>query len=208
MDVDKIGFTGSTEVGHLVMKAAAESNLKSVSLELGGKSPLVICEDADLDNAVAAAQVGVFFNQGQVCTASSRIFVHESIHDEFVRKLVAATKKRTQGNPFTDVQMGPQVSKEQHETVYGYIKAGKREGAKCVIGGKKAGDKGYFIQPTIFTDVTDDNDHREGGDLWPCNVHPEVQEPRRCHSPGQQHHLRARCGDLHRRHPEDVQVRR
>eukprot|EP01060_Flectonema_neradi_P004067 TRINITY_DN1268_c15_g1_i1.p1 TRINITY_DN1268_c15_g1~~TRINITY_DN1268_c15_g1_i1.p1 ORF type:complete len:515 (+),score=146.39 TRINITY_DN1268_c15_g1_i1:52-1596(+) len=156
MDVDKVGFTGSTSVGHLIMKAAAESNLKSVSLELGGKSPLVICEDADIDNAVAAAQVGVFFNQGQVCTASSRIFVHEKVHDEFVRKLVAATKKRTQGNPFDDVNMGPQVSKEQFDIVYGYIKKGKEEGANCILGGKKGNDKGYFIQPTIFTGVDDD----------------------------------------------------
>eukprot|EP01064_Diplonema_japonicum_P033367 TRINITY_DN6547_c0_g1_i2.p1 TRINITY_DN6547_c0_g1~~TRINITY_DN6547_c0_g1_i2.p1 ORF type:complete len:514 (+),score=199.06 TRINITY_DN6547_c0_g1_i2:50-1591(+) len=157
MDVDKIGFTGSTAIGHVIMKAAAESNLKSVSLELGGKSPLVICEDADLDNAVAAAQVGVFFNQGQVCTASSRVFVHENVHDEFVRKLVEATKKRVQGNPFSaDVQMGPQVSEEQFNTVYGYIKKGKAEGANCVVGGKKAHSKGYFIQPTVFTNVTDD----------------------------------------------------
>eukprot|EP01061_Rhynchopus_euleeides_P009060 TRINITY_DN1821_c0_g1_i16.p1 TRINITY_DN1821_c0_g1~~TRINITY_DN1821_c0_g1_i16.p1 ORF type:complete len:526 (+),score=256.98 TRINITY_DN1821_c0_g1_i16:52-1578(+) len=155
MDVDKIGFTGSTSVGHLIMKAAAESNLKSVSLELGGKSPLVVCEDANIDNAVAAAQVGVFFNQGQVCTASSRIFVHESVHDEFVKKLVAATRKRTQGNPFEDVQMGPQVSKEQFDVVYGYIQKGKQEGAQCVAGGKKTSGDGYFIQPTIFTGVED-----------------------------------------------------
>ena len=155
MDVDKIGFTGSTAVGHIIMKAAAESNLKSVTLELGGKSPLIICDDADIDNAVAAAQVGVFFNQGQVCTASSRIFVHESIKDEFIRKLVAATKKRTQGDPFEDVNMGPQVSKEQFDTVYGYIQKGKQEGARCVAGGKRTSGKGYFIQPTIFTEVED-----------------------------------------------------
>ena len=156
MDVDKIGFTGSTAIGHVIMKAAASSNLKSVSLELGGKSPLIICEDAILDDAVAAAQVGVFFNQGQVCTASSRIFVHESVHDEFVRKLVAATKKRTQGNPFDDVQMGPQVSKEQFDIVYGYIQKGKQEGAHLACGGRKTNGKGYFIEPTIFTKVDDE----------------------------------------------------
>eukprot|EP01063_Lacrimia_lanifica_P000312 TRINITY_DN1014_c0_g1_i3.p1 TRINITY_DN1014_c0_g1~~TRINITY_DN1014_c0_g1_i3.p1 ORF type:complete len:519 (+),score=287.39 TRINITY_DN1014_c0_g1_i3:63-1619(+) len=156
MEVDKIGFTGSTAVGHIIMKDAAESNLKSVTLELGGKSPLVICEDADMDEAVAAAQVGVFFNQGQVCTASSRIFVHESIHDEFVAKLVAATKQRTQGNPFEDVMMGPQVSQEQFDIVNGYIAKGKAQGARLACGGKKTKGKGYYIQPTIFTEVSDD----------------------------------------------------
>jgi aldehyde dehydrogenase (NAD+) len=156
MDVDKVAFTGSTEVGHIIMQQAAKSNLKRVSLELGGKSPLVICEDADLDAAVAATQVGIFFNQGQVCTASSRVFVQESIYERFIEKLVSATRKRTQGNPFQDVNMGPQVSEEQWNRVYGYIQKGKQEGAKCATGGKKVGDRGYFIAPTIFTDVTDD----------------------------------------------------
>jgi aldehyde dehydrogenase (NAD+) len=155
-DVDKVAFTGSTEVGKIVMETAAKSNMKRVSLELGGKSPLIICEDADIDDAVAAAQVGVFFNQGQVCTASSRIFVHERIYDQFVEKLVAATKRRTQGNPFKDVSMGPQVSAEQQETVWRYIKTGKREGADCVLGGKQIEDNGYFIQPTIFVNVRDE----------------------------------------------------
>lgn len=155
-DIDKVAFTGSTEVGRIVMQAAAKSNLKKCSLELGGKSPLIINDDADIEAAVAAAQVGVFFNQGQVCTASSRIFVHERIYDTFVSKLVAASKKRTQGNPFKDVNMGPQVSAEQQETVWSFIKAGKKEGADCVLGGKRVEEAGYFIQPTIFTNVTDD----------------------------------------------------
>jgi aldehyde dehydrogenase (NAD+) len=156
MDIDKVAFTGSTDIGKIVMEAAAKSNLKRCSLELGGKSPLIICDDADIDDAVAAAQVGVFFNQGQVCTASSRIYVQERIYEQFVEKLVAATKKRTQGNGFKDVNMGPQVSAEQQETVWKYIKAGKREGANCVVGGKPVEEAGYFIQPTIFTDVQDD----------------------------------------------------
>jgi aldehyde dehydrogenase (NAD+) len=155
MGIDKVAFTGSTEVGKIIMESAAKSNLKRCSLELGGKSPLIIHEDANLDNAVAAAQVGVFFNQGQVCTASSRIFVHEKIHDAFVEKLVAATKKRTQGDPFHDVHMGPQVSSEQQGIVWSYIEAGKAEGAQCVAGGEKVQHDGYFIQPTIFTDVQD-----------------------------------------------------
>lgn len=155
-DLDKVAFTGSTEVGKIIMQAAAKSNLKRCSLELGGKSPLIIMDDADIEQAVAAAQVGVFFNQGQVCTASSRIFVHERIHDEFVEKLVSATRKRTQGNGFKDVMMGPQVSQEQQETVWKYIKKGKQEGADCIVGGRPVEEKGYFIQPTIFTNVKDD----------------------------------------------------
>jgi aldehyde dehydrogenase (NAD+) len=155
-DVDKVAFTGSTEVGKIVMAECART-MKRVSMELGGKSPLIICEDADIDEAVAAAQVGVFFNQGQVCTASSRIFVHERIYDAFVDKLVAATRIRTQGNPFKDVSMGPQVSQEQKETVWNFIKLGKKEGAHCVIGGKlNDSERGYFVPPTIFTNVTDD----------------------------------------------------
>jgi aldehyde dehydrogenase (NAD+) len=155
-DVDKVAFTGSTEVGKIVMAECAKT-MKRVSMELGGKSPLIVCEDADIDAAVAAAQVGVFFNQGQVCTASSRIFVHERVYDTFVEKLVAATRTRTQGNPFKDVTMGPQVSVEQRDTVWNYIKVGKKEGAQCVIGGKlNDNERGYFVPPTIFTNVTDE----------------------------------------------------
>eukprot|EP00760_Papus_ankaliazontas_P027764 PhM_4_TR3439/c0_g1_i1/m.94171 len=155
MDVDKCAFTGSTEVGKIVMELAAKSNLKRVSLELGGKSPLIVCADADIDNAVAAAQVGIFFNQGQVCTASSRIFVHESIHDVFVQKFSAAAKARTQGNGFQDVSMGPQVSDEQHSRIMSYIEIGKREGAHVETGGTAVDGPGYFIRPTIFTNVDD-----------------------------------------------------
>ena len=154
-DIDKVAFTGSTEVGKIIMEGAAKT-LKRVTLELGGKSPLIINDDADIDAAVAAAQVGVFFNQGQVCTASSRIFVHERIYESFVRKLVEATGRRTQGNGFKDVNMGPQVSDEQYRTVWKYIESGKAEGARCVAGGQKVDSNGYFIQPTIFTEVQDD----------------------------------------------------
>jgi aldehyde dehydrogenase (NAD+) len=156
MDIDKVAFTGSTAVGKIIMESAAKSNIKKVTLELGGKSPMIINEDADIDAAVASAQVGVFFNQGQVCTASSRVFVHEKIYEQFQRKLTAATKARTQGNPFKDVNMGPQVSAEQRDIVWNYVKAGKRQGADCVAGGHKVEDNGYFIQPTIFSNVTDD----------------------------------------------------
>jgi aldehyde dehydrogenase (NAD+) len=153
-DVDKVAFTGSTEVGKIVTQTASKT-MKRVSMELGGKSPLIICEDADLDHAVACAQVGVFFNQGQVCTASSRIFVHEKVHDAFVAKLVESTKKRSQGNGMEKVDMGPQVSAEQRDTVWSYIESGKLEGATVATGGEAVNHPGYFIQPTIFTNVLD-----------------------------------------------------
>jgi len=156
MDVDKVAFTGSTEVGRIIQGLAAKSNLKRVTLELGGKSPLIICDDADIDAAIGAAQIGIFFNQGQVCTASSRIFVQEGIHDTFVKKFVEATQKRTQGDGFNPLnQMGPQVSEEQYDRVNHYIESGKDEGAKVACGGSKGEGAGYFIKPTIFTDVQD-----------------------------------------------------
>ena len=157
MDVDKIAFTGETGTGKIVMTAAAQSNLKRVSLELGGKSPNIVFADADLDAAVEGAYFGLFFNQGQCCTAGSRLFVQESIYDEFVTKMVAKAKSRRVGDPFdTSTEQGPQVSQEQFDRVMGYIDAGQKGGAKMLFGGQRVGDRGYFIQPTIFTDVKDD----------------------------------------------------
>lgn len=109
MKVDKVAFTGSTEVGHLIMEAAAKSNLKKVTLELGGKSAAIVCNDADIDKAVEDTHFGLFFNQGQVCSASSRIFVQEEVYDEFVSKSVIRAKTRTVGDPFGAVDQGPQV---------------------------------------------------------------------------------------------------
>ncbi len=157
MDVDKIAFTGETGTGKIVMTAAAQSNLKRVSLELGGKSPNVVFADADLDAAVEGAYFGLFFNQGQCCTAGSRLFVQESIYEEFVAKMVAKAKSRRVGDPFdTSTEQGPQVSQEQFDRVMGYIDAGQKGGAKMLFGGQRVGDRGYFIQPTVFTDVKDD----------------------------------------------------
>lgn len=156
MDVDKIAFTGSTLVGHLVMKAAASSNLKRVSLELGGKSPLIVMPDADLEQAATAAYVGLFLNQGQCCCASSRLFVHEDIYEKFVNVCVEQAKKRRVGDPFSsETEQGPQVDDIQFKKILGYIQKGKEEGAKCVAGGNRVGEKGYFIEPTVFTDVED-----------------------------------------------------
>jgi aldehyde dehydrogenase (NAD+) len=156
-DVDKVAFTGSTEVGHLIMKAAAETNLKRVTLELGGKSPNIVFADADMDEAIEGSHQALFFNQGQCCCAGSRLFVEEKCYDEFVEKSVARAKKRTVGNPFDKTtEQGPQVDQDQFDKVMSYIDSGKQEKANLATGGKRVGDKGYFIEPTVFTDVRDD----------------------------------------------------
>jgi aldehyde dehydrogenase (NAD+) len=157
MDVDKIAFTGETGTGKIVMTAAAQSNLKRVSLELGGKSPNVVFADADLDAAVEGAYFGLFFNQGQCCCAGSRLYVQESVYDEFVSKIAAKAKARKVGDPFDPaVEQGPQVSGEQMDRILGYIDAGKKDGARMLSGGGRIGDKGYFVQPTVFCDVQDE----------------------------------------------------
>jgi aldehyde dehydrogenase (NAD+) len=155
-DVDKVAFTGSTEVGKLIMQAAARSNLKRVTLELGGKSPNVIFADADLDAAIEGAFFGLFFNQGQCCCAGSRLFVQESIHDEFLERMVTRVKKQRVGDPFDmKTTQGPQVSQEQFDKVMGYIDSGKQQGATLATGGARHGKQGYFIAPTVFSDVQD-----------------------------------------------------
>ena len=157
MDVDKIAFTGSTEVGKLVVKASQESNLKRVSLELGGKSPNVIFADADIKAAIGGAMGAIFFHQGQVCVAGSRLFVEKKVHDQVVEALVGAVKTIKVGNGLDPASnMGPLVSSEQQNRVCGYIESGKQQGAKVAVGGSKLGDKGFYVQPTIFTDVKDD----------------------------------------------------
>jgi aldehyde dehydrogenase (NAD+) len=156
MDVDKVAFTGSTEVGHLIMKAAAESNLKRVTLELGGKSPNIIFADADMDKAIEGSHQALFFNQGQACCAGSRLFVEEKCYDEVVEKSVARAKKRTVGDPFDkSTEQGPQVDNDQFKKIMGYIESGKQEKATLKTGGSRVGDKGYFIEPTVFADVKD-----------------------------------------------------
>jgi aldehyde dehydrogenase (NAD+) len=157
MGVDKVAFTGSTEVGHLIMEAAAKSNLKRVTLELGGKSPNIVFADTNLDEAVEGAHFGLFFNHGQCCCAGSRVFVEDKIYDQFVEKSGARARKRTVGDPFDpQTEQGPQVDQSQFDKVMGYIDSGRSEGAKLVCGGDRVGDRGYFIQPTVFSDVKDD----------------------------------------------------
>nr|AQM36713.2 aldehyde dehydrogenase [Crocus sativus] len=157
MDVDKLAFTGSTATGKVVLELAARSNLKPVTLELGGKSPMIILEDADIDNAVELAHFALFFNQGQCCCAGSRTFVHERIYDEFVEKSKARALRRVVGDPFRKgVEQGPQIDNEQFNKILHYIKLGMDSGASLVTGGDRLGSKGFYIQPTIFSDVQDD----------------------------------------------------
>jgi aldehyde dehydrogenase (NAD+) len=157
MEIDKVAFTGSTEVGRLIMEAAAKSNLKRITLELGGKSPNIIFEDTDLDEAVEGAHMGVFVNQGQSCCAGSRVFVEETIYEQFVEKSIARAQKRRVGDPLDPrTDQGPQVTQTQFDRVMGYIESGKSEGATLACGGERVGNRGYFIQPTVFADVTDD----------------------------------------------------
>ena len=156
MDVDKIAFTGGSATGRIIMQAASK-NLKRISLELGGKSPNIVFADSDIDSAVAGAMTGIFFNQGEVCCAGSRLFLEKSIHEEFVEKLSNKAANMRVGNPEDiSTQMGAQVSKEQFDKILGYIDTGKQEGAKLVTGGERCGEKGYFIRPTIF-DAVDNN---------------------------------------------------
>ncbi len=157
MDVDKVAFTGEGSTGQIIMEAAARSNLKRVSLELGGKSPNVVFADADLDAAVEGAYFGLFFNQGQCCCAGTRLFVEEKVHDQFVEKMLARARGRKLGDPFDmETEQGPQVSAEQMERVLGYVEAGKKEGAKLLAGGGRHGTAGYYVEPTIFTGVKDE----------------------------------------------------
>ncbi|KAI4198775.1 MAG: hypothetical protein LQ346_002703 [Caloplaca aetnensis] len=159
MGVDKIAFTGSTATGRQIMKSAAV-NLKNITLETGGKSPLLVFDDADLEQAAKWAHVGIMSNQGQICTATSRVLVQEGVYDKFV-ELFKETIKSTSvvGDPFKeDTFQGPQVTKAQYEKVLGYVESGKSEGATLAVGGKAykdAGGKGFFVEPTVFTGVKD-----------------------------------------------------
>lgn len=155
-EVDKIAFTGSTEIGKLI-GVNAMKNLKRVSLELGGKSPVVVMADADLEQAIPGAAMAIYFNQGQVCTAGSRLFVERKVFDK-VTEGIAAFAKQMKVGPGLDpsTQVGPLVSQEQQERVLRYIQSGFSEGAKALTGGKKVGATGCFVEPTIFVDVKPD----------------------------------------------------
>ncbi|KAL8714583.1 MAG: hypothetical protein Q9220_001531 [cf. Caloplaca sp. 1 TL-2023] len=162
LDVDKIAFTGSTATGRQIMKTAS-INMKNITLETGGKSPLIVFDDADLDQAAKWAHVGIMSNQGQICTATSRVLVQEGCYDKFVDLFKTAIKETSKvGDPFAESTFqGPQVTKAQFERVMGYIESGKSEGATLALGGKAfkdagvGGGKGFFVEPTVFTNVQD-----------------------------------------------------
>jgi aldehyde dehydrogenase (NAD+) len=157
MDIDKVAFTGSTVVGRTIMKAAAASNLKKVTLELGGKSPNIVFNDADIEQAISWVNFGIYFNHGQTCCAGTRIFVQEGIYDKFLEAFKKRALQNKVGDPFHhETFQGPQVSQLQFDRIMGYIQSGKEEGAKVEIGGERHGEKGYFIQPTVFSNVTAD----------------------------------------------------
>ncbi|THV04402.1 aldehyde dehydrogenase [Dendrothele bispora CBS 962.96] len=154
--IRRIAFTGSTLTGRKIQEASAKSNLKVVTLELGGKSPNIIFDDADLEQAIKWASTGIFANMGQLCCAGSRIFVQEGIYDAFMKGFSAAAQHLQQnaGDPFSGNALhGPQVSSTQFNRIMGYINSGKADGAQVYTGGKRHGNEGYFIQPTIFTEV-------------------------------------------------------
>ncbi len=152
-DVDKISFTGSPGVGKLIMENAAPF-VTRLTLELGGKSPNLIFEDADIDAAVKGSSAGIFFNSGQVCSAGSRILVQESVYDEFCERMVARSKSLKIGDPQDEkTYIGPVISQKQMNSIMGYIEAGKSEGATLKSGGDRVGTKGYFLEPTVFTEV-------------------------------------------------------
>lgn len=157
MDIDKVAFTGSTVVGRTIMKAAASSNLKKVTLELGGKSPNIVFNDADIEQTISWVNFGIYFNHGQCCCAGTRIFVQEGIYDKFLEAFKKRATANKVGDPF-DKQtfQGPQVSQLQFDRIMSYIESGKEEGATVEIGGGRHGDKGYFVQPTIFSNVRSD----------------------------------------------------
>lgn len=155
-DVDKIAFTGSTEIGKLIQANSSET-LKRTTLELGGKSPNIILADADMDHAVETSHFGLFFNMGQCCCAGSRTFVEDKIYDEFVERSAERAKRRTFGNPFElSTEQGPQIDETQQKKILDLIETGKKQGAKLVAGGKQPDMKGFFVEPTVFADVSDD----------------------------------------------------
>jgi len=155
-DIDKVAFTGSGETAQIIMRDAA-TTLKRLTFELGGKSPNIVFADADLQAAAAGSHFGLYFNQGQCCCAGSRLFVEEKVYDKFIDRISAMNKTRKLGDPFDpETEQGPQVDQTQFDKVMHYINLGKKEGAECLTGGGRWGDRGYYIEPTLFTGVTDD----------------------------------------------------
>ncbi len=154
--VDKIAFTGEHTTAQTIQREAADT-MKRLTFELGGKSPNIVFADADLDAAAAGAHLGLYLNQGQCCCAGSRLFVQDSVYEQFVDRLIEMNQSRNVGNPFdAETQQGPQVDRAQFDKIMKYIELGKSEGAACLTGGERVGDRGFFVEPTLFGDVSDD----------------------------------------------------
>lgn len=154
-EIDKIAFTGHVDTAKIITKAAADT-LKRTTFELGGKSPNVVFADADMEQAVAGAFHAIYFHGGQCCTAGSRLFVEEKVRQEFVERLAEKSKERKLGDPLDPTtEQGPQVSQEQLDKILGYVKLGEKEGATLLTGGRRFGNKGYFVEPTVFDNVKD-----------------------------------------------------
>jgi aldehyde dehydrogenase (NAD+) len=154
--IDKVAFTGELATAKIIQRNAAET-MKRLTFELGGKSPNVIFADADLDSAIEGAHFGLYFNQGQCCCAGSRLFVEERVHDEVIDRLKEKNSDRKVGDPFDpETQQGPQVDEAQFDKILQYVEYGKKDGARLITGGKRVGSKGYFVEPTLFDNVTDD----------------------------------------------------
>ncbi|HEX4146267.1 MAG TPA: aldehyde dehydrogenase family protein [Pirellulales bacterium] len=153
--IDKIAFTGEHRTAQIIMRDASQT-LKRLTFELGGKSPNIVFADADMEQAAVGTHFGLYFNQGQCCCAGSRVFVQDKIYDKFIERIVSMNKSRRMGDPFDpQTEQGPQIDKAQFDKIMHYIDLGKQQGAQCVSGGKRFGERGYFIEPTLFTDVKD-----------------------------------------------------
>jgi aldehyde dehydrogenase (NAD+) len=154
-DIDKVAFTGSGETAQIIMRDAAPT-LKRITFELGGKSPNVVFDDANIDAAIAGAHFGLYFNQGQCCCAGSRLFVQDKVYDKFIDRLSGMNKTRKLGDPLDPAtEQGPQVDQAQFDKIMRYIDLGNKEGAKCLTGGKRHGTRGFYVEPTLFVDVKD-----------------------------------------------------
>lgn len=159
MEVRKVAFTGSAVAGRKILQAASRTNLKKVSLELGGKGPSIVFDDCDLENALLWTRIGITANNGQICAAGSRIYVQDTIYDRFIEayQKAAASNPTVAGNPLDPATTkGPIVNCTQHQKILEYIRQGKESGARLLFGGEKIGEKGYFVQNTAFADVADD----------------------------------------------------
>jgi len=199
-DVDKVAFTGSTEVGKLIVAAAGASNLKKLTLELGGKSPNIVFEDA-AEGAVEGAANAIFFNHGQCCVAGSRLFVHQSRFDEVVDGVAEIAKSIKLGSGMeAGTQMGPLVSEEQFQRVSGFLESGKEDGATALAGGGRFGDRGFFIEPTVLGQYPQRHEGRPRGDLRTGRGRRAVQRPGRDRRPGQRQRIWPRRRDLDQGH--------